>query len=107
MTNKVIFNGIEISQSRYDKTTVSIFDYLDKIRTLLERGLGKEDGNAQFSVDINFASNRSPKHNVKVNESTTKKTNEKIASILKKKVDNDYSDVTGLVKVNFLVEDRK
>ena len=60
MSQKVTFNGIEISQSNYDIKSVSIFDFLDKIKTRLERGLSKEDGNAQFSVNVDFASNKSP-----------------------------------------------
>ena len=107
MTKKVTFNGIEISQSRYDKETVFIFNYLDKIKSLLERGLNKEDGNSQFTVDVNFASTKSPKHSIKANGSTSRKTKKKIAHILKKKVNNDFSHVAGSVKVNFLVEDRK
>lgn len=107
MTQKVIFNGIEISQSRYDNKTLFIFDYLDKIKNRLERGLSKEDGNAQFSVNVDFASSKSPRYKIHANGSTTKNTKEKITKILKRKVDNDYSHMDGSVKVNFLVKDRK
>lgn len=107
MSQKVIFNGIEISQPKYDSSILSIFDYLDRIRTLLERGLSKEDKNSQFSVNVDFASNTSPRYKVHANGSTKKKTKEKIVHILDKKVDNDFSYVAGWVKVNFLVEDRK
>jgi len=107
MTKKVFFNGIEISQSRYDQTTLSIFDYLDMIKSRFERGLSKEDEIAKFSVDIDFSSYRSPKHRINANGSTTKKTEEKIAHILNIKANNAYSHVVGSVKVNFLVEDRK
>ena len=107
MTKKVTFNGIEILQSKYDKSALSIFDYLDMIKKRLEKGLSKTGENLQFSVNVDFASDKSPKYKIHSNGSTTKKTKEKIARILKKQGDNDYSHVTGSVKVNFLVEDRK
>ena len=107
MTQKVAFNGIEISQSEYDKKSVSIFDFLDKIKTRLERGLSKEDGNSQFSVNVDFASSKSPKYKIRANGSTSKKTREKILRILKKTSTDDHSRATGSVKVNFLVKDRK
>lgn len=107
MSQKVIFNGIEISQSKYDSSILSIFDYLDRIRTLLERGLSKDDENSQFSVNLDFASNKSPRYNIHANGWTNNKTKEKIVHILDKKVDNDFSHVAGWVKVNFLVENIK
>jgi hypothetical protein len=107
MTRKVLFNGIEISQTKYDRTTLSIFDYLEKIKNLLEKGLKKEDKIAQFSVKVDFSPNTSPKHKIYANGSTTSKTKEKISSLLKKNANNDFSPVSGSAKVNFMVQDRK
>ncbi|HSG43652.1 MAG TPA: hypothetical protein VLA72_10905 [Anaerolineales bacterium] len=107
MSQKVTFNGIEISQSKYDKKSVSIFDFLDKVKTRLERGLSKEDGNSQFSVNVDFSSSKSPSYKIHANGSTSKKTWEKISRIMKKTSTDDHGQSTGSVKVNFLVKDRK
>ena len=107
MSQKVIFNGIELSQSNYDKSAMSVFDFLDKIKARLEGGLSKEDGNAQFSVNVDFASNKSPKYKIHANGFTTKKTKEKITRILKKTYKGDKSRATGSLKVNFLVKGRQ
>ena len=107
MSQNVIFNGIEISQSNYDNTTVSVFNFLDKIKTRLERGLSKEDGNSQFSVNVDFSSSKSPSYKLHSDGSTSKNTREKISRILKKTPTNRNSRTTGSVKVNFLVKDRK
>ena len=105
MSQKLFFNGIEISQTNYDKSTIFVFDFLDKIKTRLERGLTKEDGNSQFSVNVDFASNKFPRYKIHANRSTSKKTRQKISRILKKTSTDDHNRATGSVKVNFLVID--
>ena len=105
MTKKVIFNGIELSHAKYDKSTLTIFDYLDKIINSLEKGLGKKDENFQFSINVDFAANKPPKHKIYSNGSTTKSTKEKVAKILNNTKAKDYSHTTGSVKVNLMVKD--
>jgi len=106
MTKKVTFNGIELSQAKYDKTTLTIFDYLDKIKSRLENELDKKDEEFQLSINVDLASNRPPKHNIYGNDSTPKSTIEKVARILKNTNAKDYIHMAGSVKANFLVENR-
>lgn len=106
MAKKVTFNGIELTQSKYDKTTLTIFDYLDNVKSHLEKDLDKKDENFQFSVNVDFISNMPPKYKIHAG-STTKRTKEKIARILKNTKSSEYDHVSGSVKVNFVVEGQK
>ena len=107
MNKKVIFNGIELSLPKYNVSALTIFDYLDKIVTNLENELGEDDGNFQLSIDVDFSTTNSPKHKIQSNGSTHKKTKEKVARILGSTAEGDSSHVSGSVRVNLLVEDRK
>ncbi|HAV76773.1 MAG TPA: hypothetical protein DCX53_05395 [Anaerolineae bacterium] len=107
MTKRVTFNGIELKQSRYDTSTVSIFDYLEKMIIRLEKGLNKKDENFQLSINVDFAGKNRPRHKIYGNGSTRQSTKEKVAKILSNTIPRDYSHVAGSVKVNLLVQDRK
>jgi translation initiation factor 2 alpha subunit (eIF-2alpha) len=106
MTKKVIFNGIELSLPKYNASALTIFDYLENIVTHLENGLGKEDGNFQLSINVDFSTTKPPKHKIHSNGTTKKQTKEKVAKILEGTADETYSQVSGSVRVNLLVEDR-
>jgi hypothetical protein len=106
MKKKVIFNGIELSLPKLNGSTVTIFDYLDKVVTNLEDELGDDDGNFQLSIDVDFSAHKHPKHTIQSNGSTPKKTKSKVAKILEKTADDEDSSVSGTVRVNLLVGDR-
>jgi hypothetical protein len=106
MTKKVTFNGIELSQSKYDKSTLTIFDFLDNLKNRLEMGLDQIDDDFQLLINVDFTSNNPPRHKIYGNASTTKKTEEKVARILKNSRARDYRHVAGSVQVRLLVENR-
>ena len=107
MNKKVIFNGIELSLPKYNGSALTIFDYLDKIVTRLQRELDDEDGNFQLSIDVDFSTISPPKHRIESNGSTPRKTKEKVARILARTADAEEAQVSGSVRVNLLVEDQK
>ena len=106
MNKKITLNGIELSLPKYNATAVTLFDYLDDVVTNLEKGLGKDDGNFKISIDVNFSTNKPPKHKIYSNSSTNKRTKEKVSRILKKARAKGTDTVSGTVRVNLQVEDR-
>lgn len=106
MNKKIILNGIELSLPKYNASAVTLFDYLDDIVTNLEEELGREDGNFKISIDVDFSTNKAPKHKIYSNGSTTTRTKEKVARILKKTKAGGTESVSGSVRVNLQVEDR-
>ena len=107
MSKKVIFNGIELSLPKYNASATTIFDYLENIQTHLEKGLGDDDGNFELSINVDFSASEPPKHKIHSNGSTNKKTKEKVARILESSLDGEDNHVSGSVRVNLLVEDKK
>lgn len=106
MNKKIIFNGIELSLPKYDASAVTLFDYLEKIVTNLEEGLGEDDSNFQISIDVNFSTSKPPKHKIYANGITKKRTKEKVAKILSRTKAGEFNHVSGSVRVNLQVEDR-
>jgi len=107
MNKKVIFNGIELSLPKYDESTVTVFDYLDKVANNLQDGLGEEDGSFRLSLDVDFSANTPPKHKILSNGLTSQKTKAKVARILENMSDVEQEQFSGTVRVNILVDDRE
>ncbi|HSO13156.1 MAG TPA: hypothetical protein VLT51_12325 [Anaerolineales bacterium] len=106
MTKKVTFNGIELTLPKYDEISQTIFDYLDNVITDLEKGLDKNDGIFQMSINVDFAADKLPKHKIYANGTTKKRTKAKVAKILKSTAEQQFDHVAGSVKVNLMVGDR-
>ena len=106
MNKKVIFNGIELSLPKYNDSALTIFDYLDKIVTRLQRELDDDDGSFQLSIDVDFSTVSAPKHRIESNGSTPRKTKDKVARILARTAADEEAQVSGSVRVNLLVENR-
>lgn len=106
MTKKVILNGIELSLPKYDATSETIFDYLDGVVTHLEKGLDKNDENFKMSINVDFKANKPPMHRIYANGTTSKKTKDKVAKILKKSTIIAHQHVAGSVKINLMVGDK-
>jgi len=106
MNKKITINGIELSLPKYNASAVTLFDYLDDVVTNLEEELGKDDGNFKISIDVDFSTNKPPKHKIHSNRSTTARTKEKVARILKRTKSGKDDSVSGSVRVNLQVEDR-
>lgn len=106
MPKKVTFNGIELSLPKYDKNVLSIFDYLDMVIAKLESGLDKSDGNFQLSINLDFATDKPPKHKILDKGTITKKSKDKVLKILRKVAKEKYEHTTGSVKVNVVVDEK-
>lgn len=106
MNKKIILNGIELSLPKYNSSAVTLFDYLEDIVTDLEEGLGKEDGSFKISIDVDFSTNKPPKHKIYSKGSTSTQTKEKVTRILNRTRAGKSDSVSGSVRVNLQVEDR-
>ena len=106
MPKKVTFNGVELSLPKYDKSVLSIFDYLDKVIDKLESGLDKSDENFQLSINLDFSADKPPKHKILDKGTTTKKSKDKVSKILKKAAEEEHDHTAGSVKVNVVVDDK-
>jgi hypothetical protein len=106
MTKKVTINGIELNFPKYDASAVTLFDYLDHVVSHFEEELGDEDGNFQISINVDFSTNRPPRHEIYSNGTTKKRMKQKVAKILEKTIEGEYNHMSGSVKVNLVVEDK-
>ena len=106
MPKIVTFNGIELSLSKYNGASVSLFDYLDKVTSSLEKGLDKNDENFKMSINVDFEADKPPRHRIYANEPVLEKTKNRVAKILGKISTKDEHVMTGSVKVNIQVEDK-
>ena len=107
MNKKIILNGIELSLPKYDVSAITLFDYLDDVVKDLENGLSDEDGSFNISIDVDFSTSKPPKHKIHSTGKTSKKTKEKVSQILKKTQQGGVECVSGSVRVNLQVEDKK
>ncbi len=106
MSKKVTLHGIELSLPKYDRSALSIFDYLHKIINRLETGLDKSDENFELSINVDFAANKPPRHKIIDAGTTTKKSKEKVSRILKKAAEREIDHTSGSMKVNLVVDDK-
>lgn len=106
MSKKIVMNGIELSLPKYNASAVTLFDYLDVVISDLQEQLSEDDGTFQISIDVDFATNKSPRHKIYSNGTTKKRTKDKITRILNRSRTGAVTQVSGSVRVNLQVEDR-
>ena len=106
MNKKITLNGIELSHPNYDSKAVTFFDYLENVVTSLEEELEQDDGTFQLSINVDFSTTDPPKHIIYSTCETPKKTEEKVARILRSNKAEKFNHVSGSVRVNLKVENK-
>ncbi|MBP6179061.1 MAG: hypothetical protein KA473_15815 [Anaerolineales bacterium] len=106
MSKKVVFNGIEILTEESDASAHDLLGFIESVIDKLETNLDDQDENFHLSVNMDFHPKKPLKHTFSVTNLFSKKTRQKVVSVLKSTAKTDNMGILGSVHIDFQVEDK-